>query len=135
MLFIQIIEIILLGWIVLWRMFWKDYMSFSSHRWNFIPAHSRHHDGIWEAAAKQVKLQVLKNIRPTQHFWTRWSKEYLSLLKQRRKWNNASNMLMPGTIVLLADDNLPPLYWGWVELKKFILVKMDIFTRIKSSDN
>lgn len=152
--------------------------------WNFTPAYSPHHGGLWEAAVKQAKLhikKVLKNIQPTyeeistvfaqveailnsrpltpltndpndlsvltpghfligdslltipqidlsnvptnrlnqyqclqqatQHFWTRWSREYLSLLQQRHKWTNVTSILTPGTMVLLVDDNLPPLYW------------------------
>jgi len=51
-------------------------------------------------------------IQLKQHFWTRWSREYLTQLQQRVKWNKRnSNIVSPGTLVLLKDDNLPPLQW------------------------
>lgn len=48
----------------------------------------------------------------TQHFWKRWSKEYLHQLQQRSKWKTRhAELLQPGTMVLVQDDLLPPLCW------------------------
>lgn len=46
-----------------------------------------------------------------QHFWARWSKEYLSQLQQRQKWTTQTNNIEPGQVVIIKDDNLPPLKW------------------------
>jgi hypothetical protein len=47
----------------------------------------------------------------TQHFWSRWSKEYLSSLQQRPKWRSNASNLQPDQLVIIKDDNLPPLKW------------------------
>ncbi|KAJ0175356.1 hypothetical protein K1T71_009497 [Dendrolimus kikuchii] len=46
-----------------------------------------------------------------QHFWTRWSKEYISELQRRVKWQKNVNTLTPDTLVLIKEENLPPLKW------------------------
>ena len=46
-----------------------------------------------------------------EHFWTRWSREYLSTLQTRGKWTKRTPNVSPGTVVLLIEDNLPPLTW------------------------
>lgn len=46
-----------------------------------------------------------------QHFWTRWSKEYLSSLQQRSKWQINQHNIKIGDIVIVKEDNLPPLCW------------------------
>ncbi|KAI8435551.1 hypothetical protein MSG28_003844 [Choristoneura fumiferana] len=46
-----------------------------------------------------------------QHFWTRWSKEYVSELQQRTKWRSSGHSLKLNSLVLLKEDNLPPLKW------------------------
>lgn len=46
-----------------------------------------------------------------QHFWKRWTKEYLSLLQKRYKWTESRDNVKVGTMVLLHDMNLPPLKW------------------------
>lgn len=46
-----------------------------------------------------------------QHFWQRWSKEYLNNLQQRHKWNQNVKNLVKGQLVLVKEDNLPPLMW------------------------
>ncbi|XP_041980797.1 uncharacterized protein LOC121734329 [Aricia agestis] len=51
----------------------------------------------------------LEQIR--QHFWQRWQKEYVSELQQRCKWKTDCSTLQEGDLVLLMEDNLPPLSW------------------------
>ncbi|XP_071052883.1 uncharacterized protein [Onthophagus taurus] len=46
-----------------------------------------------------------------QHFWTRWSKEYLSELQSRHKWSTGDANLKVGQLALIKEDNLPVLKW------------------------
>lgn len=46
-----------------------------------------------------------------QHFWARWSSEYVPELQKRSKWKTTKEALSPNTLVLLKDDNMPPLKW------------------------
>ncbi|XP_031340893.1 uncharacterized protein LOC116169002 [Photinus pyralis] len=152
--------------------------------WHFIPAHSPHFGGLWEAGIKSVKshlrrvlgtslltyeefstllsqIEATINSRPLsplssdpndfqplmpahfligrpltslpdpdvssipiprlkafelvqqlhQRLWKRWSKEYVSELQQRTKWRSHLSDLKNGTLVLLKEDNQPPLHW------------------------
>lgn len=47
-----------------------------------------------------------------QHFWNRFSIEYVSLLQQRLKWQKSSKELKLGSLVLIKDRALPPLLWS-----------------------
>ncbi|GFU75538.1 integrase catalytic domain-containing protein [Trichonephila clavipes] len=49
--------------------------------------------------------------RMTQHFWNRWSSEYLTLLQSRSKWRIVEKNLDIGDLVLIKHDNSPPLQW------------------------
>lgn len=47
-----------------------------------------------------------------QHFWQRWQKEYLCQMQVRNKWSKSvKSQLAPGTMVIIRDDDLPPLKW------------------------
>ncbi|XP_046404411.1 uncharacterized protein LOC124169753 isoform X2 [Ischnura elegans] len=46
-----------------------------------------------------------------QQFWRSWSNDYLTHLQQRAKWSRESSNVRPGMVVLLKDDNTPPLTW------------------------
>lgn len=47
-----------------------------------------------------------------QKFWSRWSNEYLSYLQTRAKWHRDKPVeLKLNDLVLLKEDNLPPLQW------------------------
>ncbi|XP_025828978.1 uncharacterized protein LOC112904043 [Agrilus planipennis] len=51
-------------------------------------------------------------VQMLQHFWKRWKSEYLHQLQQRSKWTSSTNpRLNPGTMVVIQDDNLPPMRW------------------------
>ncbi|XP_025831267.1 uncharacterized protein LOC112904716 [Agrilus planipennis] len=57
-----------------------------------------------------TKYEHIQKIR--QHFWKRWSKEYISELQVRTKWKNDKKIhLNVGTMVLLKEENAPPLKW------------------------
>lgn len=56
------------------------------------------------------RFQLLERIK--QHFWKRWSSEYLQQLQERRKWVKAPKAsLQPGKLVILREDNIPPMLW------------------------
>ena len=44
-------------------------------------------------------------------FWRRWSREYLTQLQERQKWNTPHINLQVGDIVLVADSNRPRNSW------------------------
>ncbi|XP_022199976.2 uncharacterized protein LOC111056874 [Nilaparvata lugens] len=46
-----------------------------------------------------------------QHFWAHWSKDYLSNLQQRYKWQSNSSAIQPGSMVVVKEGNLPPFKW------------------------
>ncbi|XP_037941449.1 uncharacterized protein LOC119674385 [Teleopsis dalmanni] len=46
-----------------------------------------------------------------QVFWKRWSSEYLTQLQERSKWRQSTANMTIGTMVLIKDNNLPPLHW------------------------
>ncbi|XP_011880968.1 PREDICTED: uncharacterized protein LOC105569255 [Vollenhovia emeryi] len=47
-----------------------------------------------------------------QHFWQRWVKEYLHNCQSRVKWNEKTDPIKVGQMVILKEDNLPPLCWS-----------------------
>ena len=53
-----------------------------------------------------------------QGFWKRWSEEYLSTLQRRDKWNGPPTTFRLDQIVLLKEDNVPPLHWKLGRLVK-----------------
>lgn len=46
-----------------------------------------------------------------QHFWHRFSQEYILWLQERTKWHRSSGELKEGTLVVIKDKSLPPLLW------------------------
>ncbi|KAJ0177755.1 hypothetical protein K1T71_006628 [Dendrolimus kikuchii] len=52
------------------------------------------------------RVQKLK-----QHFWNRFSKEYVSCLQQKTRWRASSGALRVGEMVLVEEPNTPPLLW------------------------
>ncbi|XP_036141730.1 uncharacterized protein LOC118645203 [Monomorium pharaonis] len=56
------------------------------------------------------RWQVVQQMR--QHFWARWSAEYLNSLQERHKWKrNKGPQLEPGQLVLIKQAGLAPLQW------------------------
>lgn len=55
------------------------------------------------------RYQQLERLR--QHFWSRWSREFLSELQQRVKWNQSNGTeIMIGDMVVVKDEQ-PPMKW------------------------
>ncbi|XP_046405326.1 uncharacterized protein LOC124170570 [Ischnura elegans] len=46
-----------------------------------------------------------------QHFWQRWSREYLQSLQQRQKWTHRTSNINIGDLVILRCENTPPAQW------------------------
>ncbi|KAF0711168.1 Integrase catalytic domain-containing protein, partial [Aphis craccivora] len=65
---------------------------------------------------------VLLRLRPlplatfllfTQQLWARWTRDGLMQLQERTKWMNSSGpKFRVGTVMLMRDDNAPPLKWS-----------------------
>lgn len=53
-----------------------------------------------------------------QHYWKRWHLEYLHTLQTRLKWNTNSNPVEVGTLVIVMQDNIPPLKWPLAVIEK-----------------
>ena len=52
------------------------------------------------------KITTIRN-----EFWKRWSTEYLAELQNRTKWTKEKENVKIGTMVILREDNVPPLKW------------------------
>lgn len=46
-----------------------------------------------------------------QQFWDRWRNEYLKSLQLKTKWETARSNIQVNDLVLLKEDNIPPLKW------------------------
>ncbi|XP_043064790.1 uncharacterized protein LOC122320687, partial [Drosophila ficusphila] len=55
-----------------------------------------------------------------QVFWARWREEYLTLLQQRAKWRTNHPNLKINDVVLVKDENLPPLKWPLARVDELI---------------
>ncbi|XP_075150531.1 uncharacterized protein LOC142224633 [Haematobia irritans] len=65
--------------------------------------------------ADSRKLSLLSRWEPVSRlkleFWKQWSKEYLQELQLRHKWKKSSPNVKPGNMVVIQEDNTPPLKW------------------------
>ncbi|XP_050311193.1 uncharacterized protein LOC126746840 [Anthonomus grandis grandis] len=80
------------------------------------------------------RFQYVKQL--VQHFWNRWQRECLSELIRRSKWDQVTGPTIKiGDLVLLKEENLPPLKWslgrvlelypGSDNITRVVLVKTD----------
>ncbi|KAL1447599.1 hypothetical protein WDU94_003635 [Cyamophila willieti] len=67
-------------------------------------------DVLVENPNRLTRHKLLDQI--VQTFWKRWSTEFLHDLQLRAKWNTNSTPLAPGQVVLIKQDNVPPLHWS-----------------------
>lgn len=56
-----------------------------------------------------TRFQLIQKL--TQHFWSRWRNEYLHTLQQRPKWTLHTSSPVINDLVLIKEDNYPPLQW------------------------
>ncbi|XP_058456726.1 uncharacterized protein LOC131434098 [Malaya genurostris] len=70
---------------------------------------------IPEPSYKEIKVGRLSRWQHVQlmreHFWKRWSAEYLHHLQTRPKWHSEVINIKEGALVVLKDDNAPPNQW------------------------
>ena len=45
------------------------------------------------------------------HLWRRWHQEYLQQLQPCSKWVSEGQVIKPGTLVLIKEDNMPLTTW------------------------
>ena len=67
-------------------------------------------------------------------FWSRWTRKYLPILTERKKWSSLNVNLKKGDLVLLCDKSLKRSHWplrravetlpGPVNIVRFIKVQM-----------
>ncbi|GFT39205.1 integrase catalytic domain-containing protein [Trichonephila clavipes] len=55
-----------------------------------------------------------------QHFWDRWHKEVLHHYQSRPKRKASQSEVQVGNLVLISDDNRPPLSWSMARILKLI---------------
>ncbi|KAI5641419.1 hypothetical protein NE865_06457 [Phthorimaea operculella] len=67
---------------------------------------------IWINNARVSSLQRFQRIELLkQHFWNRFSNEYILWLQNRTKWRASKGTLEEGTMVIVKDKTIPPLMW------------------------
>lgn len=75
--------------------------------------------GALTAPAEPDLLHVKENrlgrwelcVRLKQEFWKKWSNEYMAQLHKRSKWNEATENIEIGDMVLVKEGNTAPLFW------------------------
>ena len=55
------------------------------------------------------RYQLIEKLR--QQFWSRWSKEFLAEMQTRTRWRQRQQEVKIGDMVLLKEENTPPLKW------------------------
>lgn len=81
------------------------------------PAHfliGREMQAISEPSYLNLKMSTLSRWQLVQtifqHFWRRWTAEYLPELQNRSKWTKTIN-ITEGALVLMIDQGAPPFQW------------------------
>lgn len=55
-----------------------------------------------------------------QHFWRRWHQQYLSTIINRPKWRKERENIKEGDLVILSDDNAPPMKWKMARVQQVL---------------
>lgn len=84
----------------------------------FTPSHFLTGDSLLQSAQRAYsdvpdnrlsRWQHLQKLRA--HFWKQCRQEYLNQLQSRTKWTKGEANRKIGSLVLMIDDNSPPLHW------------------------
>ena len=59
-------------------------------------------------------------------FWTRWQAEYLNNLQHRSKWTKDVPNFQVGDLVLVKEDNNPPLVWPRARITRIFAGNDDV---------
>uniref|UniRef100_A0A1B0DGC1 Uncharacterized protein n=1 Tax=Phlebotomus papatasi TaxID=29031 RepID=A0A1B0DGC1_PHLPP len=72
---------------------------------NTLPSQDLTHIQQNRLSKWRVNEQIL------QHFWKRWHREILTSMQQRKKWQQERPNIEKGDLVIIQEDNIPPLKW------------------------
>lgn len=82
----------------------------AGHFLTLEPLHAIPDQDVTDVPISRLKRwQLIQRLQ--QDFWQRWKREYLHTLQQRSKWLNDTDAPIIGTLVLIKNDNAPPLKW------------------------
>lgn len=70
----------------------------------------------------------------SQHFWNRWSREYLPQLQKRGRWLSLSRPVKVGDLAISEEDNKPARQWKLVRITA-VHAGLDGITRVKTIRN
>lgn len=70
-----------------------------------------------------------------QHFWRRWSREYLHQCQGRSQWKIQKNPIHTGQLVILQEDNAPPMSWPLARIVEVHPGKDDVIRTVTVRTN
>ncbi|XP_062556862.1 uncharacterized protein LOC134221690 [Armigeres subalbatus] len=80
---------------------------------------------IPEPSLNSIPTNRLDRYQQTQEYvrriWNQWQSEYLSGLQPRTRWTQRRNNIKVGTLVLVKEENLPPLKWRIGRITKIFM--------------
>ncbi|XP_062532203.1 uncharacterized protein LOC134201451 [Bombyx mori] len=68
--------------------------------------HSSRQCRTYRTRDRFLRLEFLRRL-----FWKRWMLEYITQLQARQKWRTPGTSLQLGDLVLLKEENAPPMHW------------------------
>ena len=84
---------------------------------------------------KEVDVTVRRTWKAVQaatnSFWSRWTREYLPLLTERKEWSSLIVNLKKGDLVLLCKKNLKRSHWPLGRVERHYLDQTTLFVLLK----
>ncbi|CAG7821836.1 unnamed protein product [Allacma fusca] len=87
--------------------------------------------GIFTDDDTRLRNQWRYAQRLTDHFWSRWVKEFLPTLTRRTKWFSQTEPIKMGDVVVIADPNAARGTWP---LAVVVRIFPDKFGRVRFAD-